>query len=164
MNNSIKNKKQNGMLIITIILSGLVAGLMYSYACSVNPGLHQLSDKEYLSAMQSINVAIQNSIFFLSFMGSLAAFAITTFQLRSQQAFSYILIAMIVYVVGVFGVTMFANVPLNNRLASFNISTASSSDLANMRTIFENPWNKFHLIRTISSIASFGLSIVALIK
>lgn len=152
------------MLIITIILLGLVAGLLYGYACSVNPGLHKLSDKEYLSAMQSINIAIQNPVFFISFMGSMVALAITTFQLYGQQAFYYVLTAMILYVVGVFGVTMFANVPLNNRLASFNISNASQNDLKNIRAIFERPWNTFHIIRTIAAFAAFVVSIIALIK
>ncbi len=161
-----KHKKLNVMLIITIVLTGLVAGLLYAYACSVNPGLHKLGNKEYLSAMQSINIAIQNPVFFISFMGSLVAFAITLFQLRGQQtgAFYYVLIAMLVYVIGVFGVTMFANVPLNNQLANFNISTASRNDLSNMRIIFEKPWNSFHIVRTIASITSFALNIVALTK
>ena len=113
MATSTRNKKQNVMLICTIVLSGLVAGLLYAYACSVNPGLYKLSDKEYLSAMQSINIAIQNPIFFISFMGALILFPVTVFQMRSQQHY-YILIAMILYVAGVFGVTMFVNVPLNN--------------------------------------------------
>jgi len=164
MEDLVKHKKQSVMLIITITLAGLVAGLLYGYACSVNPGLRKLGDKEYLSAMQSINVAIQNPIFFISFMGSIVAFAITTYKLRGQQAFYYVLIAMIIYIVGVFGVTMFVNVPLNNRLANFNISAASQNDLTNMRTIFERPWNTFHAIRTIASVASFVVSIIALIK
>ena len=166
MDTSTRNKKQNVMLICTIVLSGLVAGLLYAYACSVNPGLHKLSDKEYLSAMQSINIAIQNPVFFISFMGSLILFPIAAFQLRSgqQAAFNYILIAMILYVAGVFGVTMFANVPLNNRLADFNIAAASQNELAAMRAIFEKPWNMYHLIRTIASVAAFVFSILSLSK
>ncbi len=166
METSTRNKKQNVMLICTVILSGLVAGLLYAYACSVNPGLHKLGDKEYLSAMQSINVSIQNPIFFISFMGLLILFPVTVFQLRSQQqaAFNYILIATILYVAGVFGVTMFANVPLNNRLANFNIAAASQNELAAMRTIFEKPWNTYHLIRTIASVVAFIFSILSLSK
>ena len=163
MENPIQHKKRP-MIIITILLSGLVAGLLYGYACSVNPGLHQLGDREYLSAMQSINIAIQNPVFFISFMGSIIFFAITTFQLRGQHqtAFNYMLIATIIYIIGVFGVTMFANVPLNNRLANFNIATASTLDIANMRTAFEQRWNTFHIVRTIAAITSFLLSSLAL--
>ena len=165
MESLVKHKKQSIMPIITITLSGLVAGLLYGYACSVNPGLHKLGDKEYLTAMQSINVAILNPLFFLSFMGLLAVFPVTAYQLRLQQTtFYYMLMAMIIYVVGVFGVTMFANVPLNNRLASFNISAASQVDVSSMRSIFEKPWNTFHTIRTTASIVSFVLSILSLTK
>lgn len=99
-------------------------------------------------------------------MGSLVTLAVTAFQLRSQQtlSFDYLLAAIILYIVGVFGVTMFANVPLNNRLANFNILSATQNDLANMRFIFEKPWITFHFIRTIASIASFVLCIISLIK
>ena len=154
------------MIICTIVLSGLVAGLLYGYACSVNPGLHKLGNKEYLSAMQAINTVILNPIFFLSFMGSLVMLAFTAFQLRIGQtaAFYYVLAALLIYLIGVFGVTMFANVPLNNRLANFNISAASEKDLFTMRAIFERRWNAFHNIRTIASVVAFVLSIMALTK
>ena len=154
------------MITCTIILSGLVAGLLYGYACSVNPGLHKLGNKEYLSAMQSINTAILNPVFFTTFMGSLVMFCFTAFQLRTRQteAFYCILIAMLIYMIGVFGVTIFVNVPLNNRLASFNISAASERELFGMRAIFEKRWNTFHLIRTIASVAAFVLSIITLTK
>jgi len=166
MEHAVKNKKQIIMIICTVVLSGLVAGLLYGYACSVNPGLHQLNNREYLSAMQSINNAILNPVFFISFMGSLAMFAVTLFQLRNAQteAFYYMLAAMLIYVTGVFAITVFASVPLNNRLAGFNISTASEKDLYMMRAIFEKRWNAFHIIRTIASVAAFFLSIITLTK
>lgn len=65
---------QNIIIFLTILFSGLVAGLFYAYSCSVNPGLKALSDVEYLIAMQSINRAIQNPYFFCSFMGLLLCF------------------------------------------------------------------------------------------
>ena len=35
---------QNIFSILSVLLSGLVAGLFYGYACSVNPGLGRLND------------------------------------------------------------------------------------------------------------------------
>lgn len=54
--------------IIAVVLTGLVAGLLYGYACSVTGGLGRLPDADYLSAFQSINKAIQNPWFFISFI------------------------------------------------------------------------------------------------
>jgi len=158
---------QNITLFVTILLSGLVAGLLYGYSCSVNIGLRALPDVEYLKAMQSINIAIQNPYFFLSFMGLLFMLPLTVWQWYSQQpttTFYLLVIATLIYFIGVFGVTVFGNVPLNNQLAGFVVSTASSNELSAMRLKFENPWNTYHLIRTVLSIISFGVTIIALIK
>ena len=69
---------QNSLLFLSVLLSGLIMGLLYGYACSVNPGLNKLSDAEYLRAMQSINTAIQNPVFFISFMGTLFILPVTS--------------------------------------------------------------------------------------
>jgi uncharacterized membrane protein len=65
----VKIKLMKVLLFFTILLSGLVAGLLYAYSCSVNSGLKNLPDAAYLKAMQSINIAIQNPLFFASFLG-----------------------------------------------------------------------------------------------
>lgn len=158
---------QNTILFITTLFSGLVAGLLYSYSCSVNIGLKALPDAEYLKAMQSINIAIQNPFFFISFMGLLLLFPFSAWGLYSQQtttSFYLLLVATAFYFIGVFGVTVFGNVPLNNQLAGFVISSASSEEISKMRFTFETSWNKFHLIRTVSAILSFGFTILSIMK
>lgn len=54
----------------TALTTALIAGLFYAYSCSVNPGLGNLPDKEYILTMQSINIAIINPVFMLSFIGT----------------------------------------------------------------------------------------------
>jgi len=154
-------------LFITILLSGLVAGLLYSYSCSVNIGLRALPDAEYLKAMQSINLAIQNPLFFLSFMGLLVMLPLSAWQLHSlpsPSTYYSVLFAAILYFIGVFGVTVVGNVPLNNQLALFDISRATANEISSMRLTFEKPWNTYHFIRTLSAIISFGLTIFSLLK
>ena len=65
-------------LFVATFLTGLIAGLFYSYSCSVNLGLSKLSDIEYLKAMKSINKEILNPWFFLSFVGSLVVIPLST--------------------------------------------------------------------------------------
>ena len=150
----------------TVLFSGLVAGLFYAYSCSVNIGLRSLPDSEYLKAMQSINAAIQNPVFFISFMGLLLLFPITAGQLYKQPNDSFYLIvaAMAIYFVGVFGVTVFCNVPLNEQLAKFPIATANQNEISAMRQIFEKPWNNYHTLRTCASVLAFGLTILSAFK
>jgi uncharacterized membrane protein len=139
---------------------------MYAYSCSVNTGLKNLADPAYLHAMQSINIAIQNPLFFISFMGLLVIFPVTAFKYYHAGAnttFCLILASGVIYFVAVFGITMLGNVPLNETLAKFNIDEASLKEVASMRQRFEKPWNTFHTIRTIASIISFSFSILSAI-
>jgi uncharacterized membrane protein len=158
---------QNIILFLAVLFSGLVAGLLYSYSCSVNPGLKILPAKEYLTAMQSINRAIQNPIFFLSFMGLLLLFPLCSWFAYKQQInipFTLVLAAALIYFIGVFAVTLIGNIPLNNQLENFNIANASDEEMAGMRSKFESSWVKWHSVRTIAAVISFGTLVFGLIK
>lgn len=142
-----------------------MAGLFYAYSCSVNTGLKSLSDTDYLKAMQAINEAIQNPWFFLTFMGLLLLFPVSCYQLRGQGlVFTYFLAAGIVYGLGVFALTVFGNVPLNEELANFSITEAKEEQLLAMREAFEKPWNNYHTIRTFAAVISFGLTLLAFLE
>ena len=158
---------QHLTLIITATSMALIAGLFYAYTCSVNIGLGKLSDEGYIAAMQSINREIQNPLFFASFMGTLLLLPISTwlaYRAGSSNTFPLLLAATIIYAIGTFGVTMFGNVPLNNALDKFNLQSASVEKIADQRAIFEIPWNRLHTIRTIASVVSLVLVIMACIN
>jgi len=158
---------QNILFFLSVLLSALITGLLYGYACSVNPGLSKLTDSEYLKAMQSINKEILNPYFFISFAGTLFILPIATWYSRSHASpacFYVLLAATVIYVAGVVGVTVFGNIPLNNALAKFDVSNADITSLSQQRAAFESGWNKFHLLRTIFSILTTALAIIASIK
>jgi uncharacterized membrane protein len=152
----------NLFLLVTALASGLIAGLFYSYSCSVNPGLGALSDAGYLAAMQSINRAILNPVFFFSFMGTLVLLPLSTYQhFGAGSRFYLLLAAAVVYVIGTFGVTILGNVPLNEVLDKMSLADASTQELAAHRLRFEVPWNRLHAVRTYASIISFILVLLA---
>ena len=139
--------------ITAILLTGLLAGLFYGYDCSVIQGLGQLENNAYLAAFQSINKVIQNPWFFISFMGSLLVLPLASWLSYKQGAAFYLLLsASILYFIGVFGVTIGCNIPLNEQLANFQISTATESEISAMRKTFGHSWNTYHKIRTIAAI------------
>ena len=153
--------------ILALLLTGLITGLFYAYDFSVVGGLGQLDDRAYLSAFQSINRVIQNPAFFTSFMGTLVVLPLATYmnyKVISMPAFYLMLAAALVYIIGVFGVTMFGNVPLNNALDAFDITTATDASMKQMRSQFEGPWNMLNHIRTFSCVVSFVLLIVSKVK
>jgi uncharacterized membrane protein len=151
-------KMTTTLLIITATLTALIGGLFYAYSCSVILGLGKLSDAEYLKAMQSINREILNPVFFMSFMGTAALLPISTFVFRTQNpAFILLLLATVVYLVGVFGVTMLGNVPLNDQLDRFDMVNSSAEAIKKMRDRFEDRWNFLNHIRSICSVLSIVL-------
>ena len=106
------------ILIITATATALIAGLFYAWSCSVVPGLARLNDAEYLASFQAMNRAILNPVFFASFMGTLVLLPLCTYlhYTPGSVRFMLLLAASILYAVGVFGVTMAGNVPLNDML------------------------------------------------
>lgn len=150
------------VLILAATSVALIAGLFYGFSCAVNPGLHALGDKEYLSAMQSINRVILNPIFFATFMGTVFLLPLATwisFSTPLSTRFILLLVASLIYIVGVFGVTVVGNVPLNEALDKFNLQV-SLDQLKQQRETFEIPWNKLHNIRTWGSVISLVLTIL----
>ncbi|WP_343642512.1 anthrone oxygenase family protein [Chryseobacterium sp.] len=141
------------VLIITAVLAALIGGLFYAYSCSVVLGLGKLSDTEYLKAMQNINREILNPVFFMSFMGTVVLLPLSTFLLRGQQpVFIFLLLATLAYLIGVFGVTVAGNVPMNDTLDKFDISGSTAEAIRQMRENFENRWNFLNNIRTVFSV------------
>jgi uncharacterized membrane protein len=152
------------LLLITAVLTALIAGLFYAYSCSVVLGLGKLSDAEYLKSMQSINREILNPVFFMSFMGTAVLLPVSTFVYRAQSpAFIFLLLASVVYLIGVFGVTAAGNVPLNDQLDKFDIADATVEAVKRMRESFEARWNLLNNIRTACSVVTVTLVICACI-
>lgn len=152
---------------VCVLFTGLVAGLFYGYQCSVINGLGALKDREYIAAFQNIDRVIQNPVFFASFLGCLVLLPLATYtfyRIETASVTPYLLMATITYVIGVFGVTIFFNVPLNNTLAAFDIQSLTDSQAQAARLDFEKAWNKRHLVRTLAAIASFMMLIIPLVK
>jgi uncharacterized membrane protein len=153
--------------VTAVVLAGLAAGFFYSFDCSIVNALGKLPDNQYLAAFQSINRVILNPYFFMSFMGSLILLPIATwmtYKTGNSSSFYFMLAAAILYVVGVFGVTIGGNVPLNDMLDKFDIANASAEVLQGMRLKFEEKWNFLQHIRTYAAILAFIAAVISLIK
>ena len=157
----------NFFLLLATICAGLMSGLFYSYSCSVMPGLSRLDDYQYISAMQSINRAIQNPVFFISFFGVLILLPLVTYLKYTQPVsavFWYLLTATVIYFIGSFLVTAIGNIPLNNSLDKFDLAKATKESLAIQRKLFEPKWAVLNNIRTVSSLLAFIFSLLACLK
>ena len=152
----------NILLVITATLTALMAGLFYAWSCSVMPGFARLSDREFVSAMQATNRAIQNPIFFAAFFGAPLLLIISTVLHYNQTTlFAFLLAAAVIYLIGTFGVTIFGNVPMNNTLDRFDLESATKEETAQQRVNFEGRWNNLNTIRTLSSTLALILVVIA---
>ncbi len=152
------------ILLGSVILTGLSAGLFYAWSVSVIPGTKKVMDLTYLETMQSINRAILNPAFFLIFFGSIILLSISSiYEFHSSRwVFGLILFSSITYLIGTVGVTAFGNVPLNNQLDVLKIAEITQDQITAFRKSYETNWNRLHLIRTVFAVLSFVLAALAL--
>lgn len=140
-----------------MIATGLLAGLFYAYACSVMPGLTRAEDRSFVDAMQQINEAIENPVFFLSFFGAplftLVA-AILEWRSEAKRAARWIAAAFALSLVALV-VTAAFNIPLNNELADAG-DPSRIDDLAAVLDRFENEWVAWNIVRTLATTAALG--------
>ena len=155
------------LILFSTLVCGLMAGLFFTWSYSVMPGLARVSDSVFLDAIKSMNRAIQNPLFFSCFFSAALLLPASTYMLWNNAgtpSFWLLLGASFAYWTGVMGVTIFGNVPLNNKIDAFHHKNASEEDRAIQRARFEGRWNRLNYIRTASSLAAFALVTIAILS
>lgn len=147
-----------------IVTTGLMSGLLYGWSVSVIPGTKRVPATNYVDTMQHINRAIINPAFVIPFMGIplvLGGAAVMQFRAGDHRRGWLLAGATATYVVGVLGVTIGGNVPLNDALDAFDLRGSTSDAVEQRRTTYERPWNRWHHLRTIAGVGSFALAATA---
>ena len=147
-----------------IIGSGLTAGFFWGWSVSAVRGLARVSDRTYVSTMQAVNRAILNPMFLLVFMGStlvLAGAAVAAFWTGEARRGWWMTSAAVTYALGVVGITVAGNVPLNDRLDAFDIAGGTDATIAGARRDYEGPCNRLHYVRSALSVLVVALASVA---
>lgn len=149
-------------LVLATLLTGLSAGLCFTWTNAVTTGLARLDDVGYLSAFQQMNRTILNPTFFLVFFGPVLAIAGSALLHKSSSTpiLWMLIAAAAIYFLGVALVTVFGNVPINEILDQSDLNQIAEIDAKSLRSRFENDWVRLHLIRTYSSGISFLLLIL----
>ena len=151
-------------LALATLTTGLVAGLFYGYAISVNPALGVQPDASYVATENAITEKIVNPPFFASFLGAplflLATLAAHYSRRPRTGRFRLIAVACALYIVGGFLLTMVVNAPMSYRLADVS-PEAPARVLAEARNAYEVPWNFWHGVRTVFSTLAFVALICA---
>lgn len=153
------------ILVVATILTGLSAGLCFTWTNSITTGLSRLDSLNYLAAFQQMNRSILNPAFFTVFFGPVIAIIASAILYRnaSTPIFWLLIASAGLYIIGVAMVTIFGNVPINEILDTTDLEKISSVDAEALRMKFENQWVRLHLIRTYTSIISFVLLVLVCI-
>jgi len=151
------------------LLCALTAGLLFTFAVVVMPGIRSLRDRDFLQAFKVMDGIIQQNDprFIVVWVGSVIALGAALFTgLGTLEGIDRILLlgAAVVYVLCVQLPTILVNVPLNNRLQSIEIERQTESSLRDFRTEFERRWNVWNAFRTVCASATVLALLVMLLR
>jgi uncharacterized membrane protein len=117
---------------MALLGSALVGGIFFAFSSFIMKALEGVPSAEGVGAMQSINVVVINPSFLGAFFGTavlaLVAGGLALASWGSPSA-SYFLGGALFYLVGTILVTMFGNVPLNNRLAAESATDSGTQEV-----------------------------------
>jgi uncharacterized membrane protein len=151
------------LLWVAAIGCGMMAGLYFAFSTFIMTALGRIPQAHGVSAMQSINAVIQQSLFMPLFWGTtLAALVLAVIALfrLTEPAAMAMLTAGILYVVGMFVFTLIFNVPLNNALDAVD---PASADAAAVWARYLKDWTFWNHLRTITSAAASALFVAVLV-
>ena len=157
----------NRLLLFATLTTLLVTGLLFTFALLVMPGLGKLDDRSFLRGFQEIDGIIQRGhpVFGAVWLGSIVSLPAVTvmgFGQLGGWAQGLLVIATVLYVLGVQLPTFRGNIPLNNRLQTLELATMNELKIAEARRAFEPGWNRLNRFRTIIGLAVAMLLTVVL--
>jgi uncharacterized membrane protein len=153
------------LLVLTLLAAlgaGLIAGFFLAFSICVMAALGRLPPKDGIAAMQSINVVVLNWMFLGVFFGTgLLALILAAASLLAGPAPGALsaLSGCVIYVLGVIGVTIAFNVPLNDRLAR---AAPDSPEGASLWQHYLARWTAWNHVRTAASAFAMVLFVAAL--
>ena len=139
---------------IAIISFGFLGGVYFAFSFFVMQSLNKIDHKEAINAMSSINLVILKSpfmiLFFFSSFVALVLFleSLFVYEILSSRGF-----ASLVFLAGMFLCTAIKNVPLNDKLASFNNSLSPENEW----NYYYKNWTMWNHVRTVSCLLSMTI-------
>jgi uncharacterized membrane protein len=135
----------------------LLGGLYFAFSALIMTALQKIGPTG-IAAMNSINTVILRSWFMPFFLGTTlgcAVLAVAGVVSGDDPRRAFMIGGGLVYVLGMFGITMLFNVPLNNALAS-----AGEEHWPR----YLKTWTRWNHVRTLASMTAAALFIAALAR
>jgi uncharacterized membrane protein len=149
------------MITVLIVMTGIMAGIYFAFSVVIMTSLAELPKPHGAKVMNEINDVILSTAFMPLFFISTFWFALLIpWSLVDWQEGQSLLevCAAVVYIIGMFFVTAFGNVPLNNKL---KLSEKDTFSLQQSWDEYLIKWTRLNHIRTLSSIAACAILVLA---
>lgn len=150
------------LLWLSALGCAVMAGLYFAFSAFIMRALGEIDRAAGIAAMNAINRVILRSLFMPIYLGSTLTsigVAVAATLGWGEPGALAMLAGAVVYVLGMFGVTMVYNVPLNNRL----IAAGAGGDDATW-ALYLSVWTRWNHVRTMASAAGLVLFVMALIE
>lgn len=152
----------SGLLWFSAIGCGLIAGLYFAFSAFVMTALGRIDQAAGIAAMNAINVDIVRSLFMPLFFGTTLSCAVLAVfgGLRWPEPCAIAMVCGgVLYVVGMFVVTVVFNVPLNDQLAAVDPADRAAGLVW---TRYLTDWTFWNHVRTLASTAATALFVAAI--
>lgn len=147
------------LLAAGIVGCGIVSGVFFGFSGFVMPALGRLPAPQGVAAMQAINVTAVRPPLMIALFGTAAlcvAIAVEAVRSWGTPGAPLRLLAALLYLVGVVGVTVAFNVPRNNALSALD---PQGTQAAGYWTTYLDEWTTWNSVRALAS----GLAAVTLL-
>ena len=144
--------------------SAILGGFFLSWSNLVMPALARIPAIAGIAAMNATNEVVYNPLFFLLFMGVPllgALLAIHAAMNLGRSGSPAIVAGAVLVICGMFGVTMFGNVPMNEALAALDPESAAAAEYWKVVLDRWTFWNHVRTLACLAAAACFGLALGA---
>lgn len=148
------------LLTLTIVTTGLSAGVLAGFGYAVIPGLTRAGAEVAVPAMQRMNSVILNPLFAVIFGGGVVFGALGTWAAWDSGLRWWVLAATALTLSGVV-ITLAVNVPANNRLDAAGDVRGDAADT--VWSDFTAVWVRWNIVRAILTTAAAAVLVVGIL-
>lgn len=152
------------IVLTTALGCAIIGGVFWAFSTFVMRALAQRPVPEGVAVMQAINVTVITPLFLGPFMGTAllgVVLLLIAFTRDSMPGAGWQVAGALLYLVGTFLVTMFGNVPLNNRLEKV---TPESREAHDLWARYLERWVFWNHVRTLAALAALVALVLGVLQ
>ena len=139
------------LALLALLATGAIFGFFFAWVCSTMWGLDSADPRVAIAAMQAMNASVRNWVFAPAFFGTpvfLAAAALAARVARQRRAALFFGLAGALYLAGGLGLTLMANMPMNEALAEIAVPAQAAAAGA-IWADYSADWQLWNIARTV---------------